>query len=402
MKRFFLALLVLFLTSPAARGAEMTYAQARQSLRPRQLPEFWVGDTGTLPAAWEKLARGRVQTIARSPGGRPLSLVTFGRPEPVRHQANFNSAVGGQDPAAYLDKAARRQPVVYFIGPVHGQEVEGLTGLVNLVRIMETGRDLRGRDQAGLRALGDQCRLLIVPTGNPDGVARFEPRCLQGMSVDELNFWAQGTSRDNIIIPWPISKRRHPFIGPEVGFMGCYFNDAGVNPMHDEFFAPMSAEAPAILKVARDEGPDLAVSLHSHGNPPAVERPAYVPLETQEQARAVAETVYALLEKRALPHGSPPGVQSESGKTPAPFNLTSAVYHSSGAAAFTFECAHGLAGPKMCQVSLEQILDIQLTLYEGMLRFALDTKAQERRRQEADGRKAEDRAAPDGPRKVPF
>jgi len=79
MKRFFLALLVLFLTSPAAHGAEMTYAQARQSLRPRQLPEFWVGDTGTLPAVWEKLARGRVQTIARSPGGRPLSLVTFGR-----------------------------------------------------------------------------------------------------------------------------------------------------------------------------------------------------------------------------------------------------------------------------------------------------------------------------------
>jgi hypothetical protein len=53
----------------------------------------------------------------------------------------------------------------------------------------------------------------------------------------------------------------------------------------------------------------------------------------------------------------------------------------------------------MCPVSLEQILDIQLTLYEGMLRFALDTKAQERRRQEADGRKAEDLAAPDGPRK---
>ena len=36
--------------------------------------------------------------------------------------------------------------------------------------------------------------------------------------------------------------------------------------------------------------------------------------------------------------------------------------------------AHGLADEKYCQVSLEQILDIQLTLYEAMMRYELQKK----------------------------
>ena len=186
MKNVMFPLLAVLCLTAAAHGQTMTYQQAKQRLKPRQLPEFWVGDVADLGARFEKLSHGKVTTLAKSPGGRPLYLVTYGQREEVRHRANFNSAVGGQDPSAYMDKQARKKPVVYFIGPVHGQEVEGL---------------------------------------------------------------------------------------------------------------------------------------------------------------------------------------------PSPFNLNSAVYHISGAAAFTFECAHGLADPKHCQVSLDEILDIQLTLYEGILRFALDTKA---------------------------
>ena len=87
--------------------------------------------------------------------------------------------------------------MVYFVGPVHGHEVEGLTGLMNLIEVMETGRDLRGRDQPELRPSGEQCRLLIVPSGNPDGTARFEPRSIQGMPLDEFQFWSMGTWSDD-------------------------------------------------------------------------------------------------------------------------------------------------------------------------------------------------------------
>lgn len=60
------------------------------------------------------------------------------------------------------------------------------------------------------------------------------------------------------------------------------------------------------------------------------------------------------------------------GRLPGAFNLTSALYHRSGATSFTFECPHGLKGS--CEVTHEQILDIQLTLYEAMLHHELDKK----------------------------
>jgi hypothetical protein len=375
MKRLSLAVLLCAMATRLSAAETLTYEQAVAQLKQRTLPEFWIGDVAGLPARWEKLQQGQCRVIATTPGKRPLHLVTYGKREAVAHRANFNSAIGGQDASAYMDKQARKRPVVLFVGPVHGHEVEALTGLVNLIQVMETGSDLRGRDQSALRELGGQCRLLIVPAGNPDGIARFEPRSALGMTHDEFQFWGQGTWADHRIAYWPTSKRLHPFQGPEVAFMGCYFNDAGVNPMHDEFFAPLGPEAPAILKVAMQEGPDLVVSLHSHQSAPILLRPAYLPLDEQEKVIALAEQTYALMDQRSLPHGRPFTASAEKGPRPAPFNLVSALYHISGATSFTFECPHGIDDPKACHVNLDQILEIQLTLYEAMLRFAIGAKS---------------------------
>jgi len=356
----------------AAEVDKLTYEQAVRRIPERKIPKFWVGDVKGLSGRFEKLAEGKVKIIAISPGGRPVHLITYGQKEKLEHKANFNSAIGGREPAAYMDKSARKKPVILFVGPVHGAEVEALTGLVNLINIMESGQDLRGKEQTELRTLGRQCRLLIIPDGNPDGIARFEPRSLCGAEGIDLRFWGQGTWSDDTFCGWPQSKRRHPMAGDDVGFLGCYFNDKGINPMHDEFFDPMGPEAPAILKVAAEEGPDLAVSLHSHENKPAVLRPAYVTTEVQQDIRSLAERCYALLAGRGLPHGGLFEVKSEGGRNPSPFNLTSALYHISGASSFTFECPHGLETG--CRVSFEQILDIQLSLYEAMLKHEIDKK----------------------------
>lgn len=374
MGTFSVALILLIGVLPnAAQAAEgMTYAQAQTRIPKRDLPDFWVGDLGKLASHLASVKRGAAKAICVTPGGRPVHLVSYGDKETVAHLANYNSAIGAREPSAYMDKTARKKHVVFFVGPVHGHEVEALTGLVNLMQILETGRDLRGKDQTSLRQLGDRCRILIIPTGNPDGVARFEPRTLWGMTGQDLRFWGQGTWKDGTLCGWPQVKRQHPMAGDNVGFLGCYFDDAGVNPMHDEFFAPMGPEAPAILKVAREEGPDLVVSLHSHESAPALLRPAYVPAEVQQDIRSLAEEYYALLDKRNLPHDSPFEVRAEGGKSPESFNLTSALHHICGAGSFTFECPHGLRDG--CQVAFEQILDIQLTLYEAMLRHELDKK----------------------------
>lgn len=358
----------------ATAGGTMTLEEARQRLPAHTLPAFWVGDLPGVAAVLKTLERGQASTLATTPGGRPLQLVAYGERETATHLANFNSAVGAREPAAYLDRAQRQKPVVLVLGPVHGQETEGLTGVMNLVAVLETGRDLRGREQAALRALAERCRVLIVPCGNPDGLARFEPRSLAGLTRDDLRFWGQGTWSDGSVCDWPQCKRLHPMAGEKVGFLGCYFNDAGVNPMHDEFTAPLGPEAPALLKLAREEGPELIVSLHSHEAAPAILRPAYVPTEAQEATRALAEQYYALLETRGLPHGGLFTAQAEGGQAPASLNLTSALYHVCGALSFTMECPHGLVDEKSCRVSPEQIIDIQLALYEAMLRWAVEHK----------------------------
>jgi hypothetical protein len=355
----------------------MTYEQAKARIPQRELPGFWVGGMEKLEKQLEEVSHGQVRVIANTPGGRWMHVVSFGEREHVTQKANFNSAVGGQAQSAYMDKEARYKPVILFVGPVHGHEVEGLTGLTNLISIMDTGYDLRGREQTELQKLGRRCRLLIIPAGNPDGTARLEPRALQGMGLDDVRFWGQGTWSDDTFCGWPESKRQHPMAGENIGFLGCYFNDAGLNPMHDEFFEPMGPEAPAILKIAREEGVDLAVSLHSHSSKPVLLRPAYVTMERQEDIRRLAVKYYAILKKRGLPYGQVFDAKSEGGKNPSPFNLTSAMYHVSGASSFTFECPHGLSSARACKVDFEEILDIQLALYEAMMRHELAKKAAE-------------------------
>ncbi|MHC4596828.1 MAG: M14 family zinc carboxypeptidase [Planctomycetota bacterium] len=352
----------------------MTVEQAKARIPKRELPDFWIGGTDKLEKQLAEISYGEVRVIAKTPGGRQMYVVSFGQREHVTQKANFNSAVGGRLQSTYMDKEARYQPVILFVGPVHGHEVEGLTGLANLISIMDTGYDLRKRQQTELRELGRSCRLLIIPAGNPDGTARLKPRALQGMGLDDVRFWGQGTWSDDTFCGWPESKRQHPMVGVNGGFLGCYFNDAGINPMHDEFFEPMGPEAPAILKVARDEGVDLAVSLHSHASGPALLRPAYVTMEKQEDVRWLAMEYYAILKERGLPYGKAFDTKSEGGRNPSSFNLTSAMYHVSGASSFTFECPHGLSSARACKVSFEEILDIQLALYEAMMRHELVKK----------------------------
>ena len=81
-----------------------------------------------------------------------------------------------------------------------------------------------------------------------------------------------------------------------------------------------------------------------------------------------------MLERRNLPHGGLFEPRAEAGRHPSSFNLTSAMYHVSGATSFTFECPHGLSTERACKVNFGEILDIQLALYEAMMRYELANK----------------------------
>jgi hypothetical protein len=364
-------LLVLAVAALAARTGDAAPAERR--FPQAEVPAFWKGRLEDVEAAVAAVKRGKTRVIARSPGRRPIYLIDYGPRSDLQRQANYNSAVGAGDPRFYARKAAGTPPIVLLIGPPHGQEMEGIVGLVNLLRVAETGKDGRGREWPRLRANLDRCRALIVPVSNPDGRARCPYDSFVGIPVDEMTRIGQGTRQDGSNWGWPGVKQRHP-MRQGGGLLGAYFNDGGINLMHDEFSAPMAAETKALLRLARDEAPDYLLNLHSHGVLPEILPTAYVPRTSKEIAARFAERLMERYRNAGLPAGQPPALREDGESYPPPaFNLTSALHHACGGISMLFECPHGLKEPQYAQVTHAQILDLELLLFDELFAFAVET-----------------------------
>jgi hypothetical protein len=372
-------LAILSLSLALAMGATGVHAQSGDTdpAPPRDLPSFWTAGLEDVEREIRSVVKGSVETIAVSPGGRPVRAVIYGEADDLHSQANYGSAVGAGNAAYYARKDATTKPVILLLGPVHGQEIEGIVGLVNLIHVAETGKDHRGRGWPQLARRLASARVVIVPCPNPDGRARCPYDSFVGLPTRTMTKYGQGTRRDGSLWDWPGAKALHPMKG-DVGILGAYFNDDGVNLMHDDFFLPMAKETEAILRLARREAPDMAVSLHSHEHPPVVLQTSYVPVFMKERIRDLSARLKIRYDEQGLPYGSVVAPQADDPR-PGPrssFNLTSALHHVSGAMAFTFECSHGSVSEESPAplVSHAQILDIQLTLYEEMLGFALENR----------------------------
>lgn len=342
------------------------------------LPVFFKSRLNDIESEINHIKIGEVKIIAISPGGKPVYAIYYGEKEDFHSQANYNSAVAAGNPAYYARKDSTTKPVVFFLGPVHGQEVEGIVGLVNLIHIIETGKDYRGLDWSSLKSKIDKCRVIIIPCANPDGRKRCPYDSFVGLPTPIMTKYGQGTRIDGTSWGWPQAKSLHPMKG-NVGILGAYFNDDGINLMHDDFFSPMAKETKAILDIARYEAPDMIVSLHSHENPPLILPADYVPWFMKMRIDTLARLVNSTFKKEHLPHVNEkwmpkPGIEDENSPPRTSFNLVSALHHISGTMAFTFECSHGTTGDKYPEpiVTYENILDIQLNLYDKMLDYILE------------------------------
>jgi hypothetical protein len=263
---------------------------------------------------------------------------------------------------------------VLLLGPVHGGEVEGIAGLVNLMQIAETGKDLRGRGWHPLAENVHRCRTLIIPLANPDGRLRFPRHSSVGAKLADRQRWEMGVDAQDNSFHWPEVKRLHPMRGPRVKNLGAYFNDAGVNLMHDEWFAPLTGQTRALLDLAREEAPDFAVSLHSCASAPVILEPAYVPWTVKEAVAAFSQRLRERYAAADLPHaklGRPP---TEDGRDfpPPSFNLTSALHHACGAVTMVHECCQGVIDEPYPQLGHNELLDLELLLFDELLRFAVE------------------------------
>lgn len=347
---------------------------------PTNIPDFYKSKLSDIDEELQNLKIGKAKAVAISPGGRPVYAVYYGEKEDFSSKANYNSAIAARNPAYFAQKDSHTKPVIFFIGPVHGQEVENIVGMVNLIHVAETGKDYRGRDWASLRSKIEKCRVIIIPCGNPDGRARCPYDSFVGLPSLIMTKYGQGTRKDGSFYAWPGAKAVHPMKG-DVKILGAYFNDDGINPMHDDWFQPMADEVKAILDIARTEVPDLTVSLHSHEGPPRILPASYVPWFIKERVQEITRRLNQRYKDAGLPYIpeeriGESRIEDETFPPRSSFNLIPALHHISGTMSFTFECCHGTiheSFPKLL-VTYSDIVDIQLNLYEEMLDYTLEKR----------------------------
>ena len=78
-----------------------------------------------------------------------------------------------------------------------------------------------------------------------------------------MEHWGQGSRADGTDYRWPGVKTRMPMVG-DVGFLGAYHNDDGINIVHEDFFAPAAEETLDITPTGQDVQPNVDESVQQN------------------------------------------------------------------------------------------------------------------------------------------
>jgi len=328
-----------------------------------EAPDFWVSGWEGVNAFLDDLGEGRVYEVGRSEGGRPIRAVAYGEKEQVERTATPSAAVAAGHPASFFGEKPRSKPVLLIPSAIHAAEIEGTVTCLNFAHVMETGADLRGREWSALRDAASEMRVVLVPLAQPDGRVRSPVRNLIGGSVDDLYYYGQGVWKSGEILRWPDCKRMQPIPVAEMAFLGGYYNDAGVNMQHEDFYSPdLAPETRALIDLVRDEVPDAFLTLHSCSSGPFFTGPdRYIPVSHQYRQAQIS----TLVSERHRRDGLRPGGGPKRGPTGG-FYLHTALHHASGALPLLFEFPHGLADKPF---TFDEILDIGLSMLEEVMCF---------------------------------
>lgn len=222
---------------------------------------FWKSNLTDIETAIANIQKGRVTEIGRSAGNRPIYLVEYGERDSYERTANYSSALGAGDVSVYKQN---KKPHVLIVSGEHGAEWEGIVASINLIHIFETGTDLRGTPYPELENWYKTSYVAMILAANPDGRARIKQDTVVGLTRPEFRKLDQGIWLNGDFCDWPECKRFHP-IKKYVKQLGGYFNDDGINLIHDNAFAPMAEETKIILRTISDMAPDFIAAMHGHG-----------------------------------------------------------------------------------------------------------------------------------------
>ncbi len=387
----------LALTSvTAAQAGSVAYPNipAEYLVQPDSIPDFWLTEADAIERFLAStVKKGQVEIVGRTAGGRAIRAVTYGTPREGRGTTTFSGSLGFRDVRAYLGPDHGKK-VFLGLGGVHGGEFEGMAGVVNLIAVLETGRDLRGREWPGLtEVLGRLDRIILIPLVNVDGRVRvplrmesFRGTDKRGHQLFNTGFWANGES-----IGWPTVKEFIPLDFSRTMFPGGYPNDAGVNLQHDDFMARPQPETRALFDLAERERPDLIVNMHTGAPPKNYYMRAHRPF-MEAKLNPVYDDLYRAIHT-ALTHAGLQGSRDvameadPSRVRPGQFNLDSALNLHCGALPILIESpSHSFAGHSRegepVPHSADQLVDAQLVAFEAAMTFLADRGGRSRWAQE--------------------
>lgn len=237
------------------------YLQERENI-----PPFWISTVEEVTAfLYRNVKKGEIEIIGTSAGGRPIRAVVYGNVRQGKGTSTFSGSLGFHDVKAYRGRDHDKK-VYWGIAAVHGFELEGIVGMVNFISILETGKDLRGKEWPEITAQAAKLdRIVLIPIVNPDGRTRIPLRMGRYYQGDDTvhEYLNTGGNPDGTKRGWPQIKEFIPLDFGQPVFPGGYPNDAGVNIQHDDFFGKKQPETQAIFDLAVRERPDLVINMHT-------------------------------------------------------------------------------------------------------------------------------------------
>lgn len=336
------------------------------------IPVYWKTTLQDVENTLKYVKKGKVTLAAKSAGGRPIYMVEYGKSNLPKGTANLSSAMGAADYSCYADKSGSDYvPTVFLVGCVHGGEFEGTCAMLNLIKLIETGTDYAGNTNEDLVQLAEKTHLILVPMVNPDGRSRVPFNSFVDRTFYELRYYDQGTWKDGSLCNWPDCKKVHP-IKDYVDYLGAYFNDDGVNMMHEDFFGEVSTGTRLVLDVCRNEAPDFSILLHGGSNTTnCMLPPDYASFNAKKEVHELEQVVGEVCQREGVRYLIWGIKENEKREIPVSFNLPSAMHHCCGTPAVTYESNQGLVDDGDVIYGYEEIYKAHMILFGETMRFYL-------------------------------
>lgn len=343
----------------------------------KDIPSFWITSIDDVAEfLYKNVHKGKIEVIGKSAGGRLIRAISYGNARQGNGTSTLSGSLGFRDIKAY--RGPDHEKKVYIgISAVHGGEFEGIVGTVNLISVIETGKDLRGKEWPEITEIVKQLdRLILIPIVNPDGRARIPLRMEQYRKTDHTvhEYLNTGGNPDGTIIGWPQIKEFIPLDFGKPVFPGGYPNDAGVNIQHDDFFGIRQPETQILFDLCERERPDLIINMHTGAVFMNLHRPFSEPVLSP-----VFDSLYIYVHKRLTVEGlqNTRNIKNETDPSKVPigtFNLDGALNLHCGALSVVVESpSHGFSGKnregKTALHTPDMLLDAQLICHQEAMRF---------------------------------